>query len=125
MIEMKKITIYIKETSEFGKFISDWALEQNIQVESISHRTNHDQEKIKGVVLFHDNHNFTKEDIEWFDHLTHSNIPGHRVDIDGTVPATRSNFLMWLENNHPESLLFLGDQKVMEHQNLRKFIAEL
>lgn len=122
---MKLDTIYVITDNKFGKTISQWADEKSIFVETTQHRTAELRELVKGVVLFHENHNFSKEDIELFDELNSYNIPTHKVDIDGTVSATRSNFLMWVENNQPKTLLFLGNQKVAEHPHLQKFIAEI
>lgn len=122
---MKIDIIYVIEGNKFGKSITEWAEEEHITVEEKSHRDSELRELVKGVVLFHENHNFSKDDLELFNALNNANIPAHRVDIDGTLSATRSNFLMWFENNQPTTILFLGNDKIANNAHLKKFIGEL
>lgn len=115
-------TIYVIADSKFGKNIAEWADSKEIGVTSTPQKNNELSEIVDGVVVFHENHNFTKEDNETQDILSENNKPIHRVDLNGTLSATNSNFMMWLDRNKPNSLLFLGDDEVIKNENLSVFL---
>ena len=119
---MKIETIYVIENTKFGKAIGEWAEDKRIQVVATSQRNNDFSELVNGVVLFHENHNFSKEDDETQEQLSSDNKPVHKVDINGTLAATNSNFNMWLDRNRPDSLLILGDDDVANNPNFSTFL---
>lgn len=122
---MKINTIYLINNDKFSKAISTWA--EGKSVESISTDKKGDAlaEIIEGVVVFHENHNFSKEDEEVQELIESHNKPAHRIDINGTLAATASNFTMWLERNKPKSLLVLGNKEVSKNKNLKRFLNKL
>lgn len=122
---MKIETIYLIEQSGFVNSIKEWAEEKKINVVSIDGKNEDLADIIDGVVLFHENHNFTKEDEEVFNFLVNNNRPGHRVDINGTLAATNSNFTMWLDRNRTKRLLMLGSGEIVKNVNLKRFLDNL
>lgn len=119
---MKTETIYVIENNKFGKAIAAWAEGKRIQVVPSTQKNDNLRELIDGVVLFHENHNFSKEDEETQSILSERNISVHRVDINGTLAATRSSFNLWLDRNRPKSLLILGDDGIAQNANLPDFL---
>jgi hypothetical protein len=119
---MKIETIYVIENNKFGKAITEWAEDKRIQVVPTPQKNNDLSDLVDGVVLFHENHNFSKEDGDTQEALNNDNKAVHKVDINGTLAATNSNFNMWLDRNRPRTLLILGDDKVVKNTNLPNFL---
>ncbi|WP_107037160.1 hypothetical protein [Brumimicrobium mesophilum] len=119
---MKIETIYVIENNKFGKAISEWAEGKRIQVVATTHKNDNLSEIIDGVVLFHENHNFSRDDEDTQTDLSDGNKAVHKVDINGTLAATNSNFNMWLDRNRPNSILILGDEEVAKNANLPNFL---
>ncbi|HLW30496.1 MAG TPA: hypothetical protein VKX29_06535 [Brumimicrobium sp.] len=119
---MKIETIYVIENNKFGKAIGEWAEDKRIHVVLTEQKNNELSSLIDGVVLFHENHNFSKDDDETQEVLGKDNKAVHKVDLNGTLAATNSNFNMWLDRNRPRTLLILGNDKVAKNANLANFL---
>ena len=119
---MKIETIYVIENNKFGEAITQWAEGKRIQVVPINRKKDDLNGVIDGVVLFHENHNFSKSDDELQEEMSSGNIAVHKVDINGTLVATNSNFNMWLDRNRPKNVLVLGDSGVAKNENLPNFL---
>ena len=115
-------TLYVEEENKLASTITKWAEEKRIQVAPRPLKNSELLKSVDGVVLFHENHNFSREDEEIVDLLNKNNKSAHKVDINGTLSATNSNFNMWLERNKPLSLLILGESVIGENGNLTKFL---
>jgi hypothetical protein len=122
----KKVkTVCLIESNLFSKSIEVWAHNSSLSLETLDSKTQDIDEFIDGVVVFHENHNISKEieDLQLI--LDSANRPGHRIDINGTLAATKSNFEMWLERNKPSKLLFLGKNDLPKNKNLQRFLENL
>ena len=122
----KKVkTVCLIESNLFSKSIEVWAHNSSLSLETLDAKTQDIDEFIDGVVVFHENHNISKEieDLQLI--LDSANRPGHRIDINGTLAATKSNFEMWLERNKPSKLLFLGKNDLPKNKNLQRFLENL
>lgn len=115
-------TVFVIEGNKLGLRVSQWAEEKHIQVVSKPQRNSELSQLVDGVVLFHENFNFSKEDEETLEILNKDNKAVHKVDINGTLSATNSNLNMWIERNKPTCLLILGDDKIAENSHLPKFL---
>src|SRR5690554_4301826 len=115
-------TIYVVSDNKFGKYIAEWAGSKKVEVITTQQKNSNLFDLVDGVVIFHENHNFRKEDLETQDVLNENNRAVHKVDLNGTLSATNSNFIMWLERNKPKSLLFLADDAVIKNNNLSAFL---
>lgn len=115
-------TIYVVSDNKFGKYIAEWAGSKKVEVITTQQKNSNLFNLVDGVVIFHENHNFRKEDLETQDVLNENNRAVHKVDLNGTLSATNSNFIMWLERNKPKSLLFLADDAVIKNNNLSAFL---
>jgi hypothetical protein len=75
-------------------------------------------------VLLHENHNLFKELEDIAIQLDKSNVPSYKIDINGTLAATRSNFEMWVERNRPKNILFIGRDELAKNDNLGRFFSK-
>lgn len=124
-MNIKVKTVYLIESNLFSQSIEEWAKSSSLSVEMLDAKTQDIDDLIDGVVVFHENHNISKdiEDLQLI--LDSANRPGHRIDINGTLAATKSNFEMWLERNKPSKLLFLGKDDLPKNENLQRFLENL
>ncbi|PHR47106.1 MAG: hypothetical protein COA32_09290 [Fluviicola sp.] len=122
---MKIKTVYLINNNSFGNTITEWSEGKLIDVVSIDQKSSDLVDIVDGAVVFHENHNFTKEDEDIQEFLESNNRPSHRVDINGTLAATKSNFTMWLERNKPSNLLILGSLDIAKNPNLKRFLDSL
>lgn len=118
-------SIYVVEGTDFGKSITQWVEDTSIEAIPIEQKNNELLDVIDAVVIFHENHNFSKEDEETHAFLVENNKPGYKVDINGTLAATNSNFTMWLERNKPNSLFILGQSAITKNPNLKRFLESM
>jgi hypothetical protein len=118
-------TVYVIEENNFGKSITEWTEDKRIEAVAVDQKKNDLLEDIDAVVVFHENHNFSKEDEETHTFLTDNNKPGYKIDINGTLAATNSNFTMWLDRNKPNSLLILGQSDVTKNPNFKRFLESI
>lgn len=116
--------IFVIKDQEFGKEI-DHLMSTIFEVNSVLQKNRNLQDKVDSVILFHENYNYTKGDIETFDFLEKRNKSTHKIDLSGTVAATTSSFNLWLERNKPKSILIIGDKEMGKHTNLHYFISTL
>lgn len=122
---MKIEKVYLISDNSFGSTIAEWSEGKRIDVVSVEQKNNNLAEIVDAAIVFHENHNFTKEDEDIQDFLESNNRPSHRVDINGTLAATKSNFTMWLERNKPSNLLILGSPDIAKNPNLKRFLDSL
>lgn len=115
-------TVYVIDNNAFGKSIEEWTDSKRIEAVTVEQKNNELLEHVDAVVVFHENHTFSKEDEETHTFLTENNKPGYKVDINGTLAATKSNFTMWLERNRPKNLLILGKSAVVKNDNFKRFL---
>jgi hypothetical protein len=115
-------TVYLISNNSFGNTITEWSEGKRIDVVSVDQKSSDLADIVDAAVVFHENHNFTKEDEDIQGFLESNNRPSHRVDINGTLAATKSNFTMWLERNKPSSLLILGRPDIAKNPNLKRFL---
>lgn len=122
---MKIETVYLINNNSFSSTITEWSDGKRIDVVNLDQKSNKLAEIVDAAVVFHENHNFTKEDEDIQELLESNNRPSHRVDINGTLAATKSNFTMWLERNKPSNLLILGNPDIAKNPNLKRFLDSL
>lgn len=122
---MKIEKFYFLENNEFSKAIQYWAEKKQIETLVIDSKKGDLSEIVDAVALFHENHNFSKDAEETHSFIVNNNRPGHKVDINGTLAATASNFAMWLERNSPKNLLIIGSDGLSKNENLSRFLSSL
>lgn len=122
---MKVETIYLSQESGFATTIKDWAADKNIEAIVLDMKSVDLIDTVDGVAIFHENHTITKDQDEIQEYLNTNNRPGYRIDINGTLAATKSNFTMWIERNKTKRILLLGAPEIAKNSNLKRFIDSL
>lgn len=122
---MKIEHIYLSGQNGFTDVLNSWAEGRGMTVNFIDLKEDILLAKVDAVVVFHENHNLQKEDEDVHGLLVKNNKPGHKIDINGTLAATKSNFAMWIERNKPNSLLVLGANEIIKNPNLQRFLDKL
>lgn len=122
---MKIKTVYLIDNNSLGITIAEWSEGKRINAVNLDQKNDNLADVVDAAVVFHENHNFTKEDEDIQSLLENNHRPSHRVDINGTLAATKSNFTMWLERNKPSNLLILGNPEVAKNPNLKRFLDSL
>jgi hypothetical protein len=77
------------------------------------------------VVLFHEDHNISKENDGVRELFLNTSKFAHSIDVNGTLMASVSSFVFWLENHKPKSLLFIGDDKLIKNEKFNKYLDQL
>ncbi|MCC5923200.1 MAG: hypothetical protein JJT77_05410 [Crocinitomicaceae bacterium] len=113
--------------SAFNSRMEQWASYVKNEVEYVNSKDKDPNlfDLADAVIIFHENHNISKDDEEIFADFVSQNKTGHKIDINGTFSATKSNFIMWLERNKPKTLLILGEESVAKNQRFEKFLNDL
>ena len=117
--------IYLLSTNSFSKCVEEWAANASVQSQRLSIKKQNIEDLIDGVVVFHENFNKHKNIEELVENLVQLNRPSHRVDINGTMVATKSNFEMWMERNQIRNLLILGDDQLPKNTKFKSFLLNL
>lgn len=117
--------IYLLSTNSFSKCVEEWAAYASVQSQRLSIKKQNIEDLIDGVVVFHENFNKHKNIEELVENLVQLNRPSHRVDINGTMVATKSNFEMWMERNQIRNLLILGDDQLPKNTKFKSFLLNL
>lgn len=121
---MKIEKFYILNRGKFVETIKKWA--DGRQIDVVEHSVGSElYESIEGALLFHINHNLSKELVELHKEVESNNLPVHKIDVNGTLAATVSNFTMWLERNKSKKILVLGGEEVAKSDNLHRFLNSL
>lgn len=117
------VFLFIEQNS-FSEFVQKWCEENGVRVEIIDSKSNY-LDTSNGIVMFHENHNFSKEAEDILNTFDKNNLPIHKVDINGTLVATSSNFYHWMERNKIERLLVIGGANLTENENLLRFFGKI
>lgn len=123
--KMQIKNIYITEENHFSTLLREWSERMDVQVIPLESNDNDLYEKVQGIVIFHENHDISKDAEEISKDLDKSNIGTHKVDINGTVTATVTNLKMWIERNSCDNILVLGEKNLGKNENLHRFLEKL
>lgn len=116
--------IIVRKQESFEQSIQDWADSGSIAVNvfdgSISLTDAAD-----AVVLFHEDYNISKENKGVKELFLNDSKFSHTIDVNGTLMASVSSFVFWLENHKPKKLLFIGDDKLLNNEKFKKYLEQL
>ena len=115
-----KEIIVIKQDS-FEVSIQNWATQNSIpcQVSETSY------EDVDAVVLFHENHTVSKDNKNIQLLFKEQNKFSHSIDVNGTLMASVSSFVFWLEEHKPKQLLFIGDNNLSKNEKFDAYLNKL
>ena len=121
---MKLKTIYLRTGSALNPIISEWAVNNGLEVEEVSLTENYADE-INGLIIFNQNGDIEKDAAEVRNAFDGKSKPVHRIDINGTLMVGVSNFDLWLERNGCVKVLMLGSDTLVENGNLNRFFEAI
>jgi len=113
-------TIYLKSDSTFSTLISEWASSIGVQVEFYDFKS--EDITVDGLLLINENQDVEKEIEEIHAFFDVKHFPTQKVDINGTLQVAVSSFDLWLKKFKCKSILILGAEKLVENENLERFL---
>ena len=116
--------IILRNTDSFESTIQNWAGSNNIGVE-IFDGNKELSEIADAVVLFHEDYNISKENASIKDLFSNNAKFSHSIDVNGTLMASVSSFVFWLENHKPNTVLVIGDDKLVENKKFDTYLGQL
>ena len=96
---MKLDKIYLKTSSRFSEFLTNWANEKNYSLAEYSEKNDDSDEGIDGLVIFNENQEVDRDILDIRAFFDNHQKPVHRIDINGTLMVGISNLDLWIERN--------------------------
>jgi len=122
---MKVDKFYLQTHTNFGKSITEWANELNVEVLTFHERDLEDIGTIDGLVIFTENQTIEKDISEIRAAFDLKQKPIQKIDINGTLVAGVSNFTFWLERNNCKNILCIGSDNLLKNTNLERLLTSL
>ncbi|MDX1348609.1 MAG: hypothetical protein R3279_00100 [Putridiphycobacter sp.] len=116
--------IILRKGEGFETSIQKWADLNNISHE-IFDGSQELYELADAIVLFHEDYNISKENAAIKDLFSNNGKFSHSIDVNGTLMASVSSFVFWLENHKPKSVLIIGDNKLVENKKFNTYLERL
>ena len=116
--------IFLKDIGQFSAYVREWAEQRGIEVVSYEFKPNDDQDP-EGFLLINENQDIRKDIGEIYAHYSHKHIPTQKIDINGTLQVAINSFRMWAEKNKVKRALVLGDDDLVNNENLDRFFLSL
>lgn len=116
--------IILRNTDNFESSIQKWA-DANEVGNEVFDGNNELSEIADAVVLFHEDYNISKENASIKDLFSNNAKFSHSIDVNGTLMASVSSFVFWLENHKPNSVLIIGDDKLVENKKFNTYLEQL
>lgn len=113
-------TIYLKSDSTFSTTISDWASNVGVQTEQYDFKS--DDIITDGLLVINENQDIEKDVEEIHAFFDKKHFPTQKVDINGTLQVAVTNFEIWMKNFKCKSVLILGSDKLVQNENLARFL---
>lgn len=121
---MKIEKIYVKPNQNFSKRLIQWASENTVECLEVNTDDEFD-EIMDGLVIFNQNQDMERDDLEIRRLFDSKQKPVQRIDINGTLMVGVSNFSLWLERNGCKHILMLGSESLIENPNLDRYLEKM
>lgn len=119
---LKKIVL--RNDNQFATAILTWADKQGIDVETFDGKASL-YDIVDSMVVIQEDHNVAKETRDLQDAIEKIHKPTHSIDVNGTMNASVASLRFWLENNKPQCVLFVGDDKLTESHRFSEYLVKL
>jgi hypothetical protein len=116
--------VVLRREDAFDQTVINWANNSNINIKQYDGSLSL-YETADAVVLFHEDYSISKENEGIVDLFNDNGKFTRQVDINGTLIASVSSFIFWLENHKPNNLLFVGDDKLAKNEKFLKFLDQV
>ncbi len=116
--------IILRKADDFEMSIQKWADLNNISHE-IFDGSKELYELADAIVLFHEDYNISKENAAIKELFSNNGKFSHSIDVNGTLMASVSSFVFWLENHKPKSVLIIGADKLTDNTKFHTYLERL
>lgn len=116
--------IIVRKQDAFEQSIQTWADEKTITFTTFDGKDSL-TEVADAVILFHENHTISKENKVVKDLFEENGKFSHSIDVNGTLVASVSSFVFWLENHKPKNVLFIGDDNIIKNEKFITYLERL
>ena len=116
--------ILVRREEAFEKSIQEWAQVNKINT-TVFDGSNSLTDSADAVVLFHEDYTISRENEGVKELFSNDGKFSHSIDVNGTLMASVSSFVFWLENHKPKTLLFIGDDKLTNNEKFAKYLKQL
>lgn len=116
--------IILRKSEDFEASIQKWCDINNI-AHVIFDGSQELYELADAIVLFHEDYNISKENTAIKDLFSNNGKFSHSIDVNGTLMASVSSFVFWLENHKPKTVLIIGDNKLIENKKFDTYLDRL
>lgn len=121
---MKIEKIYVKPGLNLSKRLAEWASVNKVVSEEIE-IVEELEESLDGLVIFNQNQDIDRDDLEIRRLFDQKQRPVQRIDINGTLMVGVSNFSLWLERNGCKSVLMIGSEELIQNPNLERYLESM
>lgn len=119
---LKKIVL--RNDDQFSSAINVWAGEQKINVESFDGKSSL-FDLVDSMVIIQEDHNVSREIKDLREAIEKLHRPTHQIDVNATMSASVASLRFWLENNKPNSVLFVGEEKITQSLRFNEYLEKL
>ena len=116
--------IIVRSQDAFEKSIQTWA-EGNTILFTVFDGKESLTDMADAVVLFHENYTISKENDDIKELFSENGKFSHSIDVNGTLMASVSSFIFWLENHKPKNVLFIGADDITKNEKFIKYLESL
>lgn len=115
--------VYLKPESALSNVLAEWANAAGLAVDNYDIRM--DEHTADGLLLITENQDLDRELDDLHTLFDTKHLPTQKIDINGTLQVAVSNFNMWLRNNKCKNVLILGSEKLIQNENLQRFLERI
>jgi len=119
---LKKIVL--RNDDQFSSAINTWAGTQKISVESFDGKTSL-FDHVDSMVIIQEDHNVSREIKDLREAIEKLHRPTHQIDVNATMSASVASLRFWLENNKPNSVLIVGEEKITQSLRFGEYLEKL
>jgi hypothetical protein len=116
--------IILRNSDAFETAISNWCAKNKVVVEVFDGKESL-YDVVSAMVIMHADHNISRENKDLRDAMEKYHKPTQEIDINGTMTASISSLRFWIENNRPETILMVGDAKLIENSRFEDYFKTL
>jgi len=116
--------IIVRKQDAFEQSIQTWAEIKTIPFTVFDGKDSL-PETADAVVLFHENYSISKENESIKELFSENNKFSHSIDVNGTMMASVSSFVFWLENHKPKNVLFIGEDSLTKNEKFITYLEQL
>jgi len=116
--------VVLRREDLFDQEVSKWASNNSITIKQYDGSLSL-YDFADAVILFHEDYTISKENEGVVDLFNDNGKFTRQVDINGTLIASVSSFIFWLENHKPKNLLFVGDDNLVKNEKFTKFLNQV